>query len=92
MSSLQPNDWRELAIRKIDGLEISLRWSKSADGVKVSVLDQRLDESFDIHVAGTQALRAYYHPFAYAAGRGLCFRDALYEAVDPTAEVKGASR
>ena len=33
------NDWRELAARENDGLEVSLRWSKSADRVKVAVAD-----------------------------------------------------
>jgi hypothetical protein len=75
-------DWRELASREGDGLEISLRWSKSTDRVKVSVLDQRLEESFDIHVAGAQALTAFYHPFAYAAGQNVCFGDALRETPD----------
>ena len=51
MPSSQQNDWKELAVREGDGLEISLHWSTSTDRVKVSVLDQRHDESFDIHVA-----------------------------------------
>jgi len=62
------DDWSELATRETDGLEISLLWSKSADRVKVTVLDQRHEEYFDIHVAGAQALQAFYHPFAYAIG------------------------
>jgi hypothetical protein len=74
--------WTELAMREGDGLEISLCWSKSANQVKVSVLDQRLQESFDIHVAATQALSAFHHPFAYASGQGICFGDALREAAD----------
>ena len=60
------DDWFELATRETDGLEISLLWSRSADRVKVTVLDQRHEEYFDIHVAGSQALQAFYHPFAYA--------------------------
>ena len=76
------NDWSELAIREGDGLEITLLWSKSADRVKVTVLDQRLEEYFDIHVAGAQALRAFYHPFAYASGQGISFGDALSEAAN----------
>ena len=74
------NDWSELAIREGDGLEISLLWSKSAGRVKVTVLDQRLEEYFDIHVAGAQALRAFYHPFAYASGQGIYFGDTMSEA------------
>jgi hypothetical protein len=61
------DDWRELASRAGDGLQISLVWSRSADRVKVTVLDERLRESFDIHVEGADALTAFRHPFAYAA-------------------------
>ena len=59
------DDWRELAARESDGLEISLLWSPSADRVKVTVLDQRLDELFDLDVDPANALRAFEHPFAY---------------------------
>ena len=66
MSSSHYTDWRELAARERDGLEISLLWSKAADRVKVVVVDQRLDESFDIDVARAHALAAFEHPFAHA--------------------------
>ena len=32
-------DWRELAMREGDGIEVRLLWSKSADRVKVTVAD-----------------------------------------------------
>ena len=64
MRALHRNDWSELAVREGDGLEISLHWSKSTARVKVCVLDQRREESFDIHVGGPDALGAFYHPFA----------------------------
>ena len=38
------SDWRELASRETDGLAVSLLWSKSADRVKVTVADSRLDD------------------------------------------------
>ena len=60
-------DWRELASREDNGLEIRLLWSKSAERVKVAVLDQRLGESFDLDIAGADALSAFYHPFAHLA-------------------------
>jgi hypothetical protein len=66
-ASVTDDDWRELARRAGDGLQISLVWSRSADRVKVTVLDERLRESFDIHVEGADALTAFHHPFAYAA-------------------------
>jgi hypothetical protein len=76
------DDWRELASRDGDGLEISLLWSKAADRVKVTVSDSRLDESFELDIAGADALAAFHHPFAYAAGRGLGFDDAPRESHD----------
>ena len=76
------DDWRELASRDGDGLEISLLWSKATDRVKVAVFDSRLDESFELHVAGAEALAAFHHPFAYAAGRGLGFGDERRESHD----------
>jgi hypothetical protein len=73
------NDWRELASREADGLAVSLLWSKATDQVKVSVTDATLDEEFHINVAGPHALDAFYHPFAYAVGRGLGFGGATRE-------------
>jgi len=75
------SDWRELAVRENEGLVVSLLWSKSADRVKVAVADARLDEQFELHVPGADALDAFYHPFAYAAGRGLGFGDAMRESL-----------
>lgn len=81
-TSVALDDWRELATREGDGLEISLLWSKAADRVKVTVADSRLDESFELDIAGAEALAAFHHPFAYAAGRGLGFGEALRETHD----------
>jgi hypothetical protein len=61
------DDWKELASRADDGLQISLVWSKSADRVQVTVCDERLREPFDIPINGADALSAFHHPFAYAA-------------------------
>ncbi len=76
------SDWRELASRDTDGLEISLLWSKSADRVKVIVADSRLEDEFQLDVASADALAAFYHPFAFAAGQGLCFGDATDDSLD----------
>jgi hypothetical protein len=75
-------DWRELASRDSDGLEVSLHWSKSTGRVKVAVADSRCDEEFELDIAGADALAAFHHPFAFAAGRGVCFGDALRESND----------
>jgi hypothetical protein len=79
---LAARDWRELASRENDGLEVSLIWSKSAGRVMVSVSDSKRDEQFELEVAGAEALAAFHHPFAFAAGRGLCFGDGQRESTD----------
>lgn len=61
------NDWRELAKRDGDGLEVHLLWSKSADRVKVTVADARSETGFELDVASADALSAFHHPFAYAS-------------------------
>ena len=83
MSASHPYDnWNELAVRENEGLEVSLLWSKSAGRVKVAVTDARRDEQFEFDVPGAHALAAFYHPFAYAAVRGLDFGCAMRESLD----------
>ena len=77
-----PDTWKELAGRENEGLEISLLWNKSAERLKVAVADARLDDQFEFDVAGADALAAFYHPFAYAAGRGLGFACAMRDSLD----------
>jgi hypothetical protein len=69
--SRQHETWRELAVRENDGLDVSLLWSKATDRVRVVVVDQMFKEELQVDVPAACALDAYYHPFAYAAGRGL---------------------
>lgn len=82
-ASCQHVTWSELAVRENDGLAVSLLWSRSASRVKVAVADARLDAKFEFDVAGADALAAFYHPFAFAAGRGLGFGDAMRESRIP---------
>jgi hypothetical protein len=63
--------WRELATSENDRLTVSLLWSKATNAVKVAVVDTKLDHEFEFDVAGADALAAFYHPFAYAAGSGV---------------------
>ncbi len=67
----QHDTWSELAVRENDGLAVSLFWSKATDRVRVVVVDQMFKEELHVDVPAACALDAYYHPFAYAAGRGL---------------------
>jgi hypothetical protein len=71
MATTALNDWRELAQRTSDGLEVTLLWSKSRDRVKVAVADSKIGDWFQFDVAGANALSAFYHPFVFAASRGL---------------------
>jgi hypothetical protein len=76
------SDWRELASRESDGLEVSLLWNPASDAVKVAVADSRLDHDFELHVPGADALAAFYHPFAFAASEGMSFEFAERESLD----------
>jgi hypothetical protein len=80
VSTTAINDWKELASRESDGLVVSIFWSRAADHVTLAVADRNLDEEFHVNVAGAHALDAFYHPFAYAAGRGLGFGSSMCES------------
>lgn len=82
MTTTAITDWKELASRGTDGFTVSLLWSKATDQVRVAVADERFDEEFRLDVPGASALDAFYHPFAFAAGRGSCFGDAVRESLD----------
>jgi hypothetical protein len=72
----QHHTWSELAVRENDGVVISLLWSSTSGRVKVEVVDCHLDEQFELHVPGADALAAFHHPYAYAAGLDAAFGDA----------------
>ena len=74
-TSCQHHTWSELAVRENDGLAVSLLWSRASGRVKVAVVDAHLDEQFEFHVAGADALAAFHHPFAYATGPSASFGD-----------------
>jgi hypothetical protein len=62
----------ELAHRADDGIEVLLLWARGGDRLTVVVNDRRNGDWFELVADdGRQALDAFYHPFAYAAGRGL---------------------
>ena len=67
------SDWRELASRESDGLVVDLLWNAATDRVVVVVSDSRLDDHFELHPAGADALAAFNHPFAFAASEGVTF-------------------
>ena len=63
-------DWRELANRCEDGLEVRLWWSRSARRVQVTAADHRRGNHVVFEVEGADALDAFRHPFAYASRAG----------------------
>jgi hypothetical protein len=68
---------QELAHRASNGIEVSLFWTRSTNRVSVEVFDARTDERFEFEAAGSDALDAFNHPYAYATAYGV---PALTEA------------
>lgn len=65
----------ELAYRSSDGLEVSLIWGQSDDSLFVVVFDAGTNTSFGLSVERGAALDAFYHPYAYAAFRGIAYQE-----------------
>jgi hypothetical protein len=58
---------RELAFRANDGVEVSLVWSETDNGLRVLVADSKAGHSFELSATSENALDVFYHPYAYAA-------------------------
>jgi hypothetical protein len=61
----------ELAQRAGDGIVVSLMWSRADNVLRVSVANTQTGEEFELDAHPDNALDIYYHPYAYAAHRGL---------------------
>lgn len=72
-----PQEYRELAYRAGDGVEVGLFWNSSDDRLVVVVDDARNGDLFQLEVASREALDAFEHPFAYAAHRGVEYTAGL---------------
>jgi hypothetical protein len=57
----------ELCSRAGDGIEVALLWTPGADHVQVSVVDTKTNHAFGIRVRAADAMRAFHHPYPYAA-------------------------
>lgn len=59
--------YRELACRSADGVDVRLLWVRVAgdDELVVCVCDTRAGAYFEIRPERHRALEVYYHPFAY---------------------------
>ena len=72
---------RELAHRAGDGVEVSLFWNEDDHGLTVAVADTRTGEEFDLAAHPENVLDVFYHPFAYAAFKGVYYRVDIAEAL-----------
>ena len=68
---------RELDYRSNDGVEAALVWNQATGHLWVSVNDSRTDESFRLDVEAHYAVDAFNHSSAYAARRGVDYREPL---------------
>jgi len=72
MTDILQVELEELAQRESDGICVLLLWDRRRDTLSVLVRDERRGEAFALEVEeGENALDLFYHPFAYAAFRGL---------------------
>jgi hypothetical protein len=69
--------YRELAHRKIDGVEVVLFWHQTTDELTVTVSDERNGAYFELFAEPHQALDVFDHPYAHAAFQGLAYPEAL---------------
>jgi hypothetical protein len=58
---------RELDSRSVDGIEVTLLWSKRSGALSVAVNDTRTGEAFTVRADAANALDVFNHPYAYAA-------------------------
>lgn len=58
---------RELDARENDGIHVRLLWHSIANAITVAVMDTRTGDRFEVAVEAKHALRAFHHPFAFAA-------------------------
>ncbi len=59
---------RELAQRLSGTVEVLLLWHPEIEQVEISVCDSVTGVGFQMEVAPRNALDAFHHPYAYAAG------------------------
>jgi hypothetical protein len=90
-ASRQHETWSELAVRENDGLAVSLFWSKATGRTQVVVVDQMFKAELHFDVPAACALDAFYHPFAYAAGRELEAGCAISESSTPSHTERSAA-
>ena len=68
---MESRTYTELAQRAGDGIVVSLMWSRADNTLTVSIANTLTGEEFELEAHPENALDVYYHPYAYAASRGL---------------------
>lgn len=63
----------ELAYREAAGMHVALLWCRDSNTLTVSVVGPGSAREFELVVSEVDALDAFYHPYAYAALRGVDF-------------------
>ena len=64
----------ELASRESGSLHVALIWTRETGVPSVWVDDSATGDRFELVVDEVDALDVYYHPYAYAALRGVEYR------------------
>jgi hypothetical protein len=78
-----PHPRTELAVRHQDGTSVSLFWTRGTNVLTVTVVDHRNDDSFEMVLEPDERpLDVFYHPYAYAAARGLDLRSGVREQAE----------
>jgi hypothetical protein len=68
---METQAFTELAQRAGDGIVVSLMWSRADNVLRVSIANTQTGEELELDAHPDNALDIYYHPYAYAAYRGL---------------------
>jgi hypothetical protein len=83
-AEMETQAFTELAQRAGDGIVVSLMWSRTDNALRVSIANTQTGEEFELDAHPDNALDIYYHPFAYAAHRGLDY--GPWTAVPPAGD------
>ena len=80
----------EFAHRAAAGIDVMLLWERQSGRLWVAVDDASTGESFELAASGgRQALELFYHPFAYAAARGITSAAQTHRGIEPESAESG---
>jgi hypothetical protein len=71
-------EWRELAKRAGDGIEVVILWNSSTSRLKVAVSDERLCHHLDFELDDADAINAFRQPFTEATANLLARTDDFW--------------